>query len=70
MADFVKKFDYCKIFVSVDNNQFDAFTKLLSLIPHKEHIKVVKESELKKGSVEYRLSLVIDNMLALEKVSK
>ena len=70
VVDFVKKFDYCKIFVSVDNNQFNAFTKLLDMIPHKDHITVVKESELKKGSIEYRLSLIIDTMLNIERLSK
>ena len=70
VIEFVKKHDNCLIFLSVDNNQFDAFTKLLEMIPHKEHIKVVKESDLKRRSLEYQLSLIIDTILNLERLSK
>lgn len=70
VLEFVNKHDKCAIFLSVDDNQFNAFTRLMALVPHKEHIIAVKESELKKDSIEYRLSLVIDNMLAIERLSK
>ena len=66
IVDFVKKYDNCKIFASVDNNQFIAFMRLLDMIPHKDHITVVKESDLKRGSVEYKLSLIIDTKLNIE----
>ena len=46
IIDFVKKYDNCIIFISVDNNQFIAFTKLLGMIPHKDHIAIFKESDL------------------------
>jgi hypothetical protein len=68
IIDFVKKYDNCIIFISVDNNQFIAFTKLLDMIPHKEHIIIVKESSLRKGSVEYDLSLIIDTKLNIERI--
>ena len=70
VIEFVKTHDNCAIFLSVDNNQFNAFTKLMELVPHKEHLVLVKESDLKKGSVEYKLSLIIDNMLVIERMSK
>ena len=70
ILDFVKNHDNCKIFASIDNNQFIAFTRLLEMVPHKEHIIVVKESDLKKGSVEYKLSLIIDTRLNIERLSK
>ena len=70
VIEFVKKNDNCLIFLSVDNNQFKAFTKLLDMIPHKSHITVVKESELKRKSLEHKLSLVIDTILNLERMSK
>jgi len=70
IIDFVKKHDYCKILASIDNNQFTAFTRLLDMIPHKDHIKVVKESDLKKGSIEYKMSLIIDTRLNIERLSK
>ena len=70
VIEFIKNNDNCAIFLSVDNNQFGAFTKLLNMIPHKRHITIVKESELKIDSIEYRLSLIIDNMLTIERMSK
>jgi len=70
VIEFIKNNDNCVIFLSVDNNQFNAFTKLLDMIPHKQHITIVKESKMKKDSVEYRLSLIIDNMLTIERMSK
>ena len=70
IVEFVKGHDNCGIFASVDNNQFNAFTKLLDMILHKDNIIIVKESELKKGSVEHRLSLIIDTKLNLERTSK
>lgn len=70
IIEFVKKNDNCLIFLSVDNNQFNAFTKLLGMIPHKEHITAVMESELKRRSLEHLLSLIIDTMLNLERMSK
>ncbi len=70
IIDFVKNHDYCKIFASIDNNQYVAFTRLLEMVPHKRHITVVKESDLKKDSVEYKLSLIIDTKLNIERLSK
>ena len=70
VIEFVKKHDNCAIFLSVDNNQYNAFIKLMGLIPHKEHLVLVRESDLKKGSIEYKLSLIIDNMLVIERMSK
>lgn len=64
---FVKKNDNCIIFISVDNNQYYSFMKLLDLVPHKKHLIVRKESELKIDSIEYRLSLIIDTMLNFRK---
>jgi len=70
IVGFVKKNDNCIIFMSVDNNQFNAFTKLLNMIPHKDHIIVEKESKLKRKSLEHQLSLIIDTMLNIERMSK
>ena len=70
VLEFVKAHDNCAIFLSVDNNQFDAFYKLMALVPHKQHVMITQESKLKKGSVEHKLSLIIDNMLVIERMSK
>lgn len=70
VIEFVRKYSNCKIFLSVDNNQFNAFIRLLNIIPHKERIITGKESDLKKGSVDYKLSLIIDTKLNIERLSK
>ena len=70
VIEFIKKYDNCLIFMSVDNNQFNAFIRLLGIIPHKDHVIVRKESELKRNSPEYQLSLIMDTMLNIERVSK
>ena len=70
IIEFVKKNDNCLIFMSVDNNQFNAFIRLLNIVPHQEHIKIIKESDLKRRSMEYQLSLIIDTMLNIERMSK
>ena len=68
VLEFVKKNDNCIIFMSVDNNQYNAFLKLFRMIPHQSHVLVLKESDLKKESVEYKLSLIIDTMLNIERL--
>ena len=70
VTEFIKKNDNCIIFVSVDNNQYYSFLKLIEIVPHKENVVVVKESELKKDSAEYKLSLIIDSMLNIERRAK
>ena len=40
------------------------------MIAHKDHIKIIKESDLKKDSVNYKLSLIIDTKLNMERMSK
>lgn len=64
---FVKEHDNCVIFISVDNNQYEAFIKLFKIVPHKKHVVVVKENKLKKDSLEYKLSLIIDNLLNIKR---
>ena len=62
---FIKGHDNCIIFISVDDFQYKAFMKLVHVVNNKT--EVVKESQLKIGSVEYQLSLVIDNLLNIER---
>jgi len=67
VIEFIKKNDNCIIFASIDNNQHNAFIRLFNMVPHKDHVIVRKESDLKKGSAEYRLSLIIDTLLNLKR---
>lgn len=66
VLQFVKKHGNCIIFISVDNRQFDAFKKLIGII-NGEKIIVKKESELIKGTPEYRISLVLDTLLNIKR---
>lgn len=66
VLDFVKKNESKIIFVSVDDFQFRAFKKLAMVLDGKR-TEVVKESQLKKGTLEYQISLIIDNLLNIER---
>ncbi len=66
VLDFIKKHERCVIFISIDNKQYSKFRKLVHIVDG-EKTKVVKESELKRGTAEYQMSLVIDNMLNIER---
>jgi hypothetical protein len=68
VAGFLSCNDSCIVFISVDNNQYSNFIRLVKIIG--ANATIVKESELKEGSVEYRLSLIIDNLLNLERTRK
>ena len=61
---FLKKNDNCLIFICVDDKQFRNFRKLVNIIDG-ENIRVIKESELKKNTPEYKISLVLDTLLNL-----
>lgn len=67
VLDFIRFNDNCIIFLSIDNNQYKAFLKLFEALPHKEHVEVHQESCLKKGSIECRLSYIIDNLLNIKR---
>ena len=67
ILDFLKKHDNCLVFICVDNKQFINFKKLVSIIDGK-NIKVIKESELKKHTPEYKISLVLDTLLNLARL--
>ena len=66
ILEFIKKHKKCIIFLSVDDYQFKKLRKLLSLVDGK-NTEIKKESELKKGTPEYQVSLVIDNLLNIER---
>lgn len=66
VLEFLKKCSNCIIFISVDNNEYDNFRKFVNFVDEK--IEVVKESELRKGSFEYQLAMVMDNLLNIERI--
>ncbi len=66
VLDFIKKNKNCIIFLCVDDYQFKKMKKLLYLVDGR-NTDVRKESSLKKGTPEYQVSLVIDNLLNIER---
>lgn len=68
IIEFINGHKGSEIFVFVDDNLYDAFLKLLELIGDMSNLIIVKESKFKKNSLEYKLSLIIDNMLNIERI--
>jgi len=66
VLEFVKSHDNCIIFLCIDDYQFKKFRRLLHLVDG-ENTDIKKESQLKKGTPEYQTSLVIDNLLNIER---
>ena len=66
VLEFIKKNDNCIIFISVDDFQYRAFSKLVHVV-NDNKTQIIKESQLKIGSTEYQLSLVLDNLLNIER---
>src|SRR3989344_4831086 len=62
VLDFLKKHENCLVFISVDNSQYTAFRKMIDVVNGK-NVLVKQESELIEGSQEYKISLVLDNLL-------
>lgn len=67
ILDFLKKHENCIVFISVDNRQYSAFKKMIEIIDG-EKVVVKQESELVEGTLEYQLSLVLDNLLNIERI--
>lgn len=70
IIDFVGKNNNCILFLCIDNQQYDSFLRILKFIPDEKNILILKESELIRGTIEHRLSLIIDNLLNLERVRR
>jgi len=69
VLEFLKKHENCIIFISIDNRQYSAFEKMVNIVDGKKVI-VKQESELIKGTPEYQVSLVLDNILNIERLRK
>jgi len=69
VLDFINKHDNCIIFISIDNRQYKAFNKLVGFVDGKK-IVVKKESELIKGTPEYKASLILDSLLNIERLKQ
>jgi hypothetical protein len=69
LAEFLKKSHHCCIFVSIDDKQYSNFERFIDVIDGKDN-KIIKESELKKDSKEYKLSLILDTLLNIERLKR
>jgi len=69
ILEFLKKHQNCIIFISVDNHQYPAFRKMINIVDG-DNIIVKQESELLEGSPEYQVSLVLDNLLNIQRLKK
>lgn len=67
VGEFIKTHANCLIFVSIDDKQYSNFEKFVEFVDGK-NIKVMKESQLKENSPEYKVSLVLDNWLNIERL--
>lgn len=67
ILEFVNGHKNCIIFVSVDDNQYAHFARVVRIVDG-ENTKIVRESVLKKDSLEYKLSLVLDTLLNIERL--
>ena len=67
LLTFLKEHDNCLVFISVDNKQYSNFERVVKIIDGTK-TKVVKESELKEDSNEYKMSLVLDTLLNIERL--
>lgn len=67
IVEFLKKNCESSIFISIDNRQYKNFEKFVKIIDGRK-VRVVKESELKKHTSEYKINLVLDNWLNIERM--
>ena len=67
VLEFLKKHENCIVFISVDNTQYSAFRKMVHIVDG-ENVIVKQESELIEGTPEYKVSLVLDNLLNIERL--
>jgi len=67
VLDFLKKHNNCLVLISVDDHEYSNFIKLVNIVDGR-NIEVKKESELRKGTSEYQISLVLDNILNIERL--
>lgn len=69
VLEFCKSKPESEIFISVDDRQYKGFIKLIEILDGKK-FTIVKEGKLKKGSIEHKLSLIIDTLLNIKRTRK
>jgi len=69
ILDFIRNHQSCIIFISVDNRQFKSFNRLIRFV-NTNKVIIKQESDLVKGTMEYRASLVLDTLLNIKRLKK
>ncbi len=67
IADFIVSHKDSSIFISLDDHQASNFERLVKDIDGKK-VVVINEGKLRKDTIEHRLSLIIDNLLNIERI--
>ena len=67
ILEFLNEHSNCLIFASVDNKQYSNFERLIRVIDG-QNVKVVKESDLRRNTFEYKISLVLDTLLNIQRL--
>jgi len=55
------------ILISIDDNFYIYFMKIAGILKGRVNLHIIRESRLKKYSIEYKLNLIVDNFLAIER---
>jgi len=69
LAEFLKKSHNCGIFISIDDKQYSNFERFIEVVDGDDN-RIVRESQLKRGSKEYKLSLILDTLLNIERLKQ
>lgn len=67
LAVFLKNHSAYIVFISIDDRQYKNFERFVQIIDG-QNTKLIKEGQLKKGSKEHKLSLVLDTLLNIERL--
>ena len=67
IAEFIKKYKDSRIFVSVDDRQYKNFEKFVEILDG-ENTKIVKEGKLRRNTSEYKINLILDTWLNIERI--
>jgi len=69
VLDFCKNKPESNIFISVDDRQYEGFMKLIKIIEGKR-LTIIREGKLKRHTIEYKSSLIIDTLLNIKRMKK
>lgn len=69
ILEFIKLHNKCIIFASIDDHEYSNFYKLVKVVDG-DRITIKQESKLIKNTPEYKVSLILDNLLNIERLKR